>query len=111
MAIQDRIEPANRIAEGGTDQQVINLLLWPQTKKIPDKLVCFWGCGELVNDIVSVTRGWVGGEVPVALHYSRWYAPWIVKTPKMDAYGIWRLGKVCHELYQENLAAFESAFK
>lgn len=108
--IQDRIHRANDPAKLGTDQQPINLLLWPYIKKIPNKLVCFWGLAEPVNDVASDWRGWVGGEVPVVVHYTRWYAPWLVKTPNADAYLSRKLNVPCRELYDINLSKFTSIF-
>ena len=110
VEIQAEAEPANRPSLGGTDQQIINLLLWPMARKIPGKLVCFWGLGEPQNDVASEYRGWVGGEIPVALHYTRWYAPWLVKAPDAGAYAIHRLNRTCLDAYTAALAQFDGRF-
>ncbi len=111
IEIQDKIHLANDPAKGGTDQQTMNLLLWHQTKKIPNKLVCFWGLAEPQNDVDSEWRQYKKGDVPVAIHYCRWYAPWIKKTPDMDAYKVHKLDIPCNELYLTNLSNFDSIFK
>lgn len=108
---QEIIHEINDPENGGSDQQPINLFMWYNIKKIPQKLVTFWGCDEPQNRIYSEWRNWVGDEVPVALHYSRWYGQWIEKTPNMDAYMNHRLGKPCNDIYKENLALFDTIFK
>jgi len=108
--IQEMIHEANNPSKGGTDQQTINILLWHQAKKIPNKLVCFWGLAEPQNDVDSEWRQYKKGDVPVAIHYCRWYGPWINKTPDADAYMIRKLGKPCYDLYQENLSKFQTIF-
>jgi len=105
--IQNQIEKVNSAVEGGTDQQTINLLLAPQCKRIPSKLSTFWGLAEPQNDVVSETRGWVGGEVPVAIHYTRWYAMWNKKTPDADAYLIRKFNMPTFEFYHQNLEKFK----
>jgi len=110
LEIQKAIEPVNRMDNDGTDQQVINLLLWDYCKKIPRKLVCFWGLAEPINDVDSEWRQFNKGDIPVAIHYCRWHAPWIKKTPDADAYRVLKLEKSCYELYHENLSKFETIF-
>ena len=108
--VQAVIHEANNPDKGGTDQQTTNLVLWHMARKIPNKLVCFWGLAEPQNDVDSDFRLYKKGDVPVAIHYCRWYAPWIKKTPDADAYDIDKLGRVCYELYQENLSKFNEIF-
>lgn len=108
--LQGQYAAANPVDEGGTDQQIIHLLLYPLVQEVPDKLFCFWGSDEPQSRVESHFRRWIGNEEPVLLHYCRWYAPWIVKTPDQEAYKILRLDRVCHELYAENLTAFEQEF-
>lgn len=108
--LQDKIHPINSPYKLGTDQQPINVLMWHQIKKIPNKLCCFWGHAEPSNDVVSDWRGWVGGEVPVGIHYTRWYAQWNYKTPNADAYKVHKLDKPAFEIYHDNLKKFDEVF-
>lgn len=108
--VQARYLETNRPEHGGTDQQIINLVLQPMIRKIPRKMHCYWGLGEEENDGPSESRGYVGGEVPVSVHYARWYAPWVEKRPQDAAYMQRRLGVPCIEVYRRNLAAFDRLF-
>ncbi len=110
MEIQNKINSVNNPAFGGTDQQTINLLLWDKIKKIPNKLVCFWGLAEPQNDEDSEYRQYKKGDIPVAIHYSRWYGPWIEKTPDADAYMLRRHNISCNDLYKQNLSKFNATF-
>lgn len=110
MDIQREIEPANRLENGGTDQQVINLLLGNKCKKIEKKMVCFWGLAEPQNDVDSEYRKYKKGDKPVIVHYSRWYSPWIEKTPDADAYMCRRLNRPCNDIYKENLRLFNETY-
>ena len=108
------------------DQMILNLLLWPRMQLAGKNSICFFGADWPCNRVASEFRQWRGDEEPVVLHYTRWLAPWIVKqqptgaalqglldlglTPETGGYQCHRLGRVCHELYQENLAAFEAEF-
>lgn len=47
---------------------------------------------------------------PAIIHYWSWFAPWIVKHEGAGGHFNTRLGRVAHELYAENLAAFENEF-
>ena len=111
-ALQAEFEACNRPENGGTDEPIIDLLLHSQMRKPADKAWCYWGLDEFASRVPSESRGWKGGEIPVVIHYGRWHAPWIVKTPEMDAYDNNRIGSgvVCHEFYQQNLADFETVF-
>lgn len=108
--LQNKIHQINDPAKLGTDQQPINILLWHHIKKIPNKLCCFWGHAEPSNDVASDWRGWVGGEVPVGIHYTRWYAQWNYKTPDADAYKVHKLDKPTFEIYHDNLKKFNEVF-
>jgi len=109
-ALQVRFADCNPEGEGGTDQQIIDLLLHKRITQVRDKLFCYWGMDEPQNRCMSKFRGWTGDEVPIMLHYCRWYAPWIRKDPIADAYAIRRLKRVCYDLYAENLAKFDETF-
>ncbi len=109
--LQDKIHPANDPAKLGTDQQPINILLWDKIKRIPDKLSCYWGLAEENCDVISESRGWLTGkEIPVTIHFTRWYAQWNFKTPNADAYRIRYLGRPCYEIYHDNLKKFNEVF-
>jgi len=117
FAVQTWVSPANVINSekdscgilrgGGTDQQIINLVLYSYIAAIPSKFVCYWAFDEGESRVVP-SRGWTGTEIPVALHYSRWYAPWIEKVPHAGAYMVHRLEESAYNIYQENLKDFEA---
>ncbi len=113
------------------DQMLLNLFLYARLKRVGKDAICFFGHDQPGNRVASEGRGWAGDEVPAILHYTRWYAPWIVKQswqpqwgitkqqkealergiqPEMGGYRNHRLDRICHELYAENLAAFETEF-
>ena len=113
------------------DQMLLNLLLYDRMEYVGKDAVCFFGHDHPGGRVPSESRGWTGDEVPAVLHYSRWYAPWIIKQawesewgmtpeqlndaengipPEMGGYRNQRLCRVCHELYAENLAAFDEEF-
>ena len=108
--LQEEFKICNDPENGGTDEQIIDLLLHNHMAQVGEKGWCFWGLDEDNSRVPSIARGWRGGEIPVVLHYGRWYAPWVVKTSDMDAYSAPRLGKVCHEFYAKNLSAFNTLF-
>lgn len=111
-ALQAEFGECNQPEKGGTDQQIVDLLLHNQIRLMPDKLICWWGLDEKASRVASDSRGWDGTEIPAVIHLGRWYAQWIVKTPPMDAYFNDRIGGgvICHEFYQRNLADFETVF-
>lgn len=110
-ATQEKYKIANDPAKGGTDQQVIHLILHERMREKPDKLFGWWGHDEPQCRVYSEFRHWRGDEVPIALHYGRWYAPWIPKEPGVDGYRNLRLGSVpCLDIYRRNLARFEELF-
>lgn len=95
------------------DQMLVNLHLYSRIKEMTKDYCCFFGFDYPENRIEAESRGWRGDEVPSILHYTRWQAPWIVKEltdPEMGGYRNHRLGRVCHELYAENLALFDEEF-
>ncbi len=109
-AIQDKYQLINNQDEEGTDQQIIHVDLYDRIRKVKEKLFCFWGLDEENAQVESETRGWRGDEVPIVLHYARWYAPWIEKKSDMEAYANNRLNRVCHEFYSKNVEAFDREF-
>ncbi len=110
--LQAEFGDCNAPENGGTDQQIVDLLLHQQMKPATDKLWCWWGLDAPCNRMPSEGRGWKGGEVPVVVHYGRWYSQWRYKKPEMDAYSNDRIGDgvVCYDFYRENLTAFETVF-
>jgi hypothetical protein len=109
--IQETYHDTNDPATGGTDQQMIHLLLYSRFVEFPEKRVCYWGLDDPQNRVFSEFRGWTGDEIPVILHYCRWYAPWLVKTENMAAYTTDRIGgKPLRSFYLENLDAFGEVF-
>ena len=114
------------INPAAADQMVLNLLLWPRMELAGKDWICFFGQDWPGNRVASEFRKWRGDEEPKILHYTGSMAPWIVKYPPTGAalqglidlglpleaggYQCHRLGRVCHELYAENLAAFEKEF-
>ena len=109
-ALQTRFAICNPEGEGGTDQQIIDILLHKRITQVADKLFCYWGMDEPQGRVMSEFRGWDGDETPIMLHYCRWYSPWTKKDATADAYIIRRLKRVCYELYTENLATFDLMF-
>jgi len=93
------------------DQMLLNLHLYHRMEEVGKDYFHFFGFDYPENRVVSEGRGWRGDEFPSMLHYTRWQAPWIIKDdPAMGGYLNHRLDRVCHELYAENLAAFEEVF-
>lgn len=114
------------INPAAADQMVMNLLLWNRMELAGKDAICFFGHDWPKNRVASDFRKWRGDEAPAILHYCGSMAPWIVKeqptgaalqglldlglTPETGGYQCHRLGRVCHELYQTNLAVFETEF-
>lgn len=116
-ALQAEFGECNRPEKGGTDQQIIDLLLHHRIRLMPRKLICYFGLDckpdEHQNSrVASVGRGWDGTEFPAVVHYARWYAPWNVKASNAEGYANDRIGSgvVCYDFYQQNLADFETVF-
>lgn len=108
--LQHAYYACNDPAKGGTDEQIIDLYLHNWMEQVGEKGWCYWGLDEAASRVPSLARAWRGDEVPVIVHYTRWYAHWIVKEPGVHAYDNDRVGRVCHEFYADNLAAFETVF-
>ncbi len=108
--LQEEFKVCNDPNKGGTDEQIIDLLLHHDMAQVAEKGWCFWGLDEENARVPSIARGWRGGEIPIALHYGRWYAPWVEKTEDMEAYSVPRLDRVCREFYLENLQKFDTLF-
>ncbi len=106
-AVQQEFQEAN---VGGHDQQVMNLILWDQLDGLGKDFCTWWAFDDPGNRVPSKHWGWRGDEVPVWVHYWGAFAPWLIKTPDAGAYNNERLGRVCHELYAENLSLFEKTF-
>ncbi len=95
------------------DQMLLNLLLYDRMEEAGKDCITFFGNDDPGGRVASEYRGWRGDEIPAVLHYTRWHAPWVEKrllNPETGGYRNHRLGRICHELYAENLAAFEEVF-
>jgi len=109
-ALQNIGEQYLDLNPGRTDQQVMNFLLYDEMSPLTKDYCTWWAFDDPGNRVACEARGWRGDEFPYVVHYWDMYAPWLVKTPDADAYANDRLGRVCHELYAENLSLFESTF-
>ena len=111
LAVHEEFKEAN---PSKADQMIVNLHMYDRLEEVTKEFFCFFGFDYPENQhVISEFRGWKGDEEPVLLHYCRWMAPWIVKQlldPEMGGYRNHRLGRICHELYAENLAAFNEEF-
>lgn len=96
--------------EGRIDQPVYSLALYDKMAPIGKDFCTWWAFDDPGNRVECEARGWRGDEYPAIVHYWNMYAPWLVKTPNAGGYYNERLGRVCHELWAENLAAFEKEF-
>jgi len=108
QSIQQEFEDANQFR---TDQPITVSALYDQMAPITKEFGCWFAFDEPSHRVAA--RGWTGKEEPAILHYFGWFAPWIVKQnldPPMGGYYNHRLGRVCHEIYAENLAAFDEEF-
>lgn len=109
-ALQDEFFVCNDPAKGGTDEPIIDLLLHHHFAQVAEKGWCHWGLDEHNARVHSLSRGWRGDEVPVILHFTRFYAPWLEKAPGTDAYMSHRLGRPYRDIYKDNFAAFNDTF-
>ena len=98
------INPSN------ADQMILNLLLYDRMELAGKDYICFFGCDYPQNRVFSEFRKWRGDEEPVMIHYTRWHAAWLDKTPDAGGYEVFRLGRPAHEVYLENLVAFDTEF-
>jgi len=98
--LQNKYEVINSLSwtyDGpGTDQQIINLLLHPYIKPMPDKLFSYYAGA---------------GNNTVALHYCRWKAPWVPRNQKTGGPTVPALNKPCYEVYSTNLSLFDKTFR
>lgn len=108
--LQEEFFVCNDPAKGGTDEQIIDLLLHHHFAQVAEKGWCHWGLDNHNARVPSISRGWRGDEVPVILHFTRYYAPWLIKEPDADAYASHRLGRPYRDIYADNLAAFNEIF-
>ncbi len=109
-ALQEEYFVCNDPEKGGTDEPIIDLLLHNHFAQIGEKGWCHWGLDNHNARVPSLSRGWRGDEVPVILHFTRFYAMWLEKELTADAYMSHRLGRPYREIYEENLAAFNETF-
>lgn len=107
QAVAEEFIEANK---GRIDQPVYNLVMYDKMAPIGKDFCTWWAFDDPGNRVECTVRGWRGGEVPAILHYWNAFAPWLVKTPDAGAYFNHRLERVCHELWEENLAAFNEEF-
>ena len=106
-ALAEEFKEANPI---NTDQPTVNLLLYDRLAPMTKDICCWFAFDDPGNRVPCPARGWRGDEQPTILHYWSAFAPWLTKTEDAGAYFNHRLGRVCRELYLENLAAFEEVF-
>lgn len=95
VAMQERIALINTHVVNGTDQPIINLAFYKMFERVRSNLFCYY------------RSAW---KKTIVVHYCSGYAPWIAKTSNMAAYFNHTLGRPCHDIYLENLAAFETTF-
>lgn len=108
--LQATAEKYIRANRGRTDQPVYNLVLYDKMAPITKDFCTWFAFDDPANRVADEARGWRGDEFPAIIHYWNMYAPWIVKEEGAGGYRNERLGRVCHELYEENLAAFDEVF-
>ena len=106
-AVAEEFKEANPM---GTDQPTHNLVLYDRMVPMTKDICCWFAFDDPANRGPCPARGWRGGEAPAILHYWDMYAPWLEKVPDAGAYFNHRLGRVCRELYLENLALFDATF-
>lgn len=94
----------------GYDQQVMNLVLYDRMAALPKSFATWQPFDMPSNRVASEARGWCGDEFPAIVHCWGARAPWVEKDPSDGDYFNERLGRVCRELYLENLAAFDEEF-
>ena len=93
--MRGRIAPVNSHVVNGTDQPVINLVLQEHFRTVRSSIFSYW---------------YEAGPETRVVHYNSGYAPWVEKEASQNAYFNAKLGRACHALYLENLAAFDSTF-
>jgi lipopolysaccharide biosynthesis glycosyltransferase len=98
-ALETRLRPINTHCRVGTEQSIVNVLLYDQITPVPDKWFCYFG----------VNRD--GAPPTVLVHYVGAFAPWRVgKTPWAFAYANPVIGEPCIFTYHKLLANFETIF-
>jgi len=107
LSVQEEFKEAN---PGGYDQQVTSLVLYDQLERAGKDFFIWWAFDVPHNRVPSESRGWRGDEFPVAVHYWSCFAPWLEKPDDNASRVNERLGRVCRDLYLENLAAFNTMF-
>lgn len=107
FAIQEEFKELN---PGEYDQQVIDLVLYDQMEPMGKDFCTWWAFDEPGNRVANPALGWRGDERPAIVHYWGAFAPWLEKAPQAGAYYNERLGRVCRELYLENLSLFDEMF-
>lgn len=95
LKLKETLAPINTHVRMGTDQPIINLYFYDRFERIRSSLFGYW------------REAWDGA---ILVHYNSGYAPWINKTPGMAAWWNHKLERPCHDIYLENLAAFEKTF-
>ena len=94
--MREKIEPINCHVQNGTDQPVFNLVFYGQFAKVQRDLVCYW------------RNAW---DNTIIIHTCSGYAPWIDKPhPDQDAFLCDLLNRPMHDIYKENLDAFNIDF-
>ncbi len=110
MRLQARAEEYAAANRGKIEQPVYPLVLHDQMGSISKDFCTWWAFDDPGNRVEQKAKGWRGDEFPAILHYWNSFAPWLEKTPDAGAYDNERLGRVCRELWLENLAAFDAVF-
>jgi lipopolysaccharide biosynthesis glycosyltransferase len=95
---------------GGNNQPVINAVLYSRLGKMGKDHCSWFAFDEPENRVKDDNRGSRGDEFPAIIHYWGTFAPWLVKNEGAGGHFNTRLNRVAHELYAENLAAFEQEF-
>lgn len=107
QATGEKFLEANR---GRIDQPVYNLVLYNKMAPIGKDFCTWWAFDDPGSRVPNEDKGWRGDEFPAIIHYWNSFAPWLEKTPDAGAYDNERLGRVCRELWAENLGAFNETF-
>ena len=110
MRLQARADEYAAANQGMIDQPVYPLVLHYQMAPIGKDFCTWWAFDDPSNRVPQEAKGWRGDEFPAIIHYWNSFAPWLEKTPDAGAYANERLGRVCRELWLENLAAFGEVF-
>lgn len=93
--MHERIAPINTHVTVGTEQIVANLVLYGHFRQVRNRMMCYWE---------------VEGPETKIMHTCSGLAPWIKKTPGAGAWYVPKLNRPMHDLYLDNLNAFETEF-